>query len=168
MLLLADVTNGIFALVGVLVGSLLTSLWAYFSERRQSRASLYVAAYSCLTRWHKVELAHASKPESIENEVTSLGHDLDNYMVAIPRVLSRRERNRHERIYTGMVTIFSDQDLMQPLSDEDKMRIRNAITPLEDEIRQEFGRRSFPARLLRLGPGTATRVADERAKPRSS
>jgi hypothetical protein len=165
---LANVTNGVFALLGVLVGSLLTSLWAYISERRQSRASLYVAAYSCLTRWHKVELAHASKPDSIPNEVTNLGHDLDSYMVAIPRVLSRRERNRHEAIYTGMVTIFSEQDLMRPLSDEDKTRITNAIRPLEDEIRQEFGRRSLPARLLRLGPGTATRVANERAKSPSS
>ena len=153
MFVFADVTNGVFALVGVLVGSLVTSLWAYVSERRQSRAALYVAAYSCLTRWRKVELAHASKPHSIQNEVTNLGHDLDNYMVAIPRVLGRRERNRHEGIYTGMVTIFSERDLMQPLSDEDEQRIGDAITPLEDAIRQEFGRPSFPARLLRLDPG---------------
>lgn len=38
------------------------------------------------------------------------------------------------------------------------------IGRLEAEIRQEFGRRSFPARLLGFGDGTAERLADERAK----
>lgn len=166
MLVLADVTAGVFALLGVLVGSLLASIWAYINERRESRASLYVAAYSCLTRWRKVELAHESKTDSVENEVTNLGHDLDRYMVAIPRVLGRRERNRHEAIYTEMVNIFSARDLMQTLSDEDKTKIRNAIDPLEVEIRHEFGRRSVPARLMGLGAGSAARLVSERDKDR--
>lgn len=161
---LADVMDGVFALLGVLLGSLLASVWSYINERRGNRASLYVAAYSCLTRWRKVELAHDTKSESVENEVTHLGHDLDKYMVTIPRVLSRRERNRHEAIYRRMVTIFSRQDLTLPLLPDDKDEIRNAIERLAEEIRREFGRRSFLARLFRLGAGTAERVVDEREK----
>jgi hypothetical protein len=161
---LADVMNGVFALLGVLLGSLLASVWSYMNERRGNRASLYVAAYSCLTRWRKVELAHDAKSDSIENEVTHLGRDLDKYMVAIPRVHGRRERNRHEAIYTRMVNIFSRQDLMLPLSADDKSEIRDAVESVAEEIRREFGRRSFPARFFRLGPGTAQRVVEEREK----
>lgn len=118
MFVVADVMDGVFALLGVLLGSLLASVWAYFNERRESRAALYVAAYSCLTRWQKVMLAYETKPKSVEDEVIRLGRDLDQYMVAIPRVLGRRERNRHEAIYREMVTNFSKQDLTEKPSDE--------------------------------------------------
>lgn len=168
MFVLADVMDGVFALLGVLLGSLLASVWAYVHERRESRAALYVAAYSCLTRWRKVELAHKSKPKSVEDEVIRLGRDLDQYMVAIPRVIGRRERNRHEAIYNVMVTIFSRQDLTVKPSDEEQEEIRDAIERLEAEIREEFGRRSFPARPLGLGDGTAARLADERPKTGSA
>ena len=92
MLVVADVTNGVFALLGVLLGSLLASVWAYASERRERRAALYVAAYSCLTRWKKVMSAYKTKPGSVRDEVIRLGRDLDDYMVAIPRVPGRRAR----------------------------------------------------------------------------
>jgi len=159
---LADVTNGVFALFGVLLGGLLTSAWSYINERRKSRTSLFVAAFSCLTRWRKVELARSTKRASLENEVNHLGRDLDAYMVAIPEVFSRRERNRHASIYAEMVTMFSERDLTQPLSDADAQRIQQAIGCLAEEIRQEFERRSFLARLLGGKAEAAERVVQLR------
>jgi hypothetical protein len=163
----ADVTNGVFALLGVLLGSVLASIWAYFSERRERRAVLYVAAYSCLTRWNKVMAAYKTKPDSVRDEVVYLGHDLDNYMVAIPRVPDRREREKHADICAKMVTIFGKQDLTVKPTPEVEDDIREAIEPLEASIREEFGRTSFPARLFGRGDETAKRLADERAKAES-
>lgn len=167
MVVAADVTNGVFALLGVLLGSVLASVWAYVSERRERRAALYVAAYACLTRWNKVMAAYKTKPGSVQDEVIRLGRDLDDYMVAIPRVPDRRERKRHADIYTEMVTIFSRQDLTVTPSPEIEDEIRTAIRPLEADIREEFGRTPFPARLLGRGDETAKRLADERAKAES-
>ena len=167
MLVIADVTNGVFALLGVLLGSLLASVWAYVSERRERRAALYVAAYSCLTRWNKVMAAYKTKPDSVRDEVLRLGRDLDNYMVAIPRVPDRRERKRHADIYTKMVTIFGRQDLTVTPSPDVEEEIRTAIEPLQADIREEFGRTSFLARLLGRDDGTAERLADERARAES-
>jgi hypothetical protein len=66
-----------------------------------------------------------------------------------------------------MVTIFSRQDLTVKPSPEVEDEIRKAIRPLEADIREEFGRTSFPARLLGRGDETATRLADERARAES-
>jgi hypothetical protein len=161
MVVVADVTNGVFALLGVLLGSLLASIWAYVSERRERRAALYVAAYSCLTRWNKVMAAYKTKPGSVQDEVIRLGRDLDDYMVAIPRVPDRRERKKHADIYTEMVRIFGRQDLTVEPSPEVEDKIRTAIEPLEADIRREFGRMSFLDRLFGRGGETAEKLADE-------
>jgi len=151
VVVLADFTDGVFALVGVLLGGLLTSAWAYISERRKIRTSLYVAAFSCLTRWRKVESARRTKPASLDNEVTKLGRDLDAYMVAIPQVVGRRERNRHWVIYDEMVKIFGERDLAQPLPKDAAQKVERSVDGLDEEVRREFGRRSFLVRLFRRG-----------------
>lgn len=167
MVVAADVTNGVFALLGVLLGSVLASVWAYVSERRERRAALYVAAYSCLTRWNKLMAAYKTKPDSIGDEVDFLGRDLESYMVAIPRVPDRRERKKHADIYTEMVRIFGRQDLNVKPSPEDEDEIDTAIKLLEAAIDEEFARPSFSARLLGRGDETAKRLADEHAKAES-
>lgn len=167
MVVVADVTSGVFALLGVLLGSLLASVWAYVSERRERRAILYVAAFSCLTRWNKVLAAYKTKSDSVEDEVKRLGRDLDKYMVAIPRVPGRRERRKHVDIYTKMVTIFGGRDLTVTPSPQGEKEIRRALEPLEAAIREEFGRPSFPARLFGGNDETAGRLADERASVES-
>jgi hypothetical protein len=164
MVVVADVTDGVFALLGVLLGSLLASVWAYVSERRERTAVLYVAAYSCLMRWNKVMAAYKTKPGSVRDEVILLGRDLDDYMVAIPRVPDRRERQKHADIYSEMVKIFGRQDLTVKPSPEVEHEIRRAIEPLEGDIREEFKRTSFLARLLGRGDETAERLANEHAK----
>jgi hypothetical protein len=111
--------------------------------------------------------AYKTKPGSVRDEVIRLGRDLDDYMVAIPRVPDRRERKRHADIYTEMVKIFSRQDLTVTPSPEVEDEIRTAIEPLEADIREEFARPSFSARLLGRGDETAERLADERAKAES-
>jgi hypothetical protein len=150
VVVLADFMDGVFALVGVLLGGLLTSAWAYISERRKIRTSLYVAAFSCLTRWRKVESARRTKPASLDNEVTKLGRDLDAYMVAIPQV-GRRERNRHWVIYDEMVKVFGERDLAQPLPKDAAEKVESAVDRLDKEVRREFGRRSFLVRLFGRG-----------------
>jgi len=167
MIVVADVTDGVFALLGVLLGSLLATIWAYVSDRRERRAALYVAAFSCLTRWNKVMAAYKTKPGSVRDEVVRLGRDLDDYMVAIPRVPDRRERKKHADIYSKMVKIFAKQDLTVKPSPEVENEIRTAIKPLEADIREEFGRTSFPARLLGRDDETAESLADTRANAES-
>ena len=167
MVVIADVTNGVFALLGVLLGSVLATVWSYVNERRERRAALYVAAYSCLTRWKKVRAAYKTKPGSVRDEVLRLGRDLDDYMVAIPLVPDRRERKKHADIYTEMVTIFGGQDLTVEPSPEVEDEIRKAIEPLQADIREEFGRTSFLDRLLGRGGETAKGLADEHAKAQS-
>ena len=75
MVVIADVTNGVFALLGVLLGSVLATVWSYVNERRERRAALYVAAYSCLTRWKKVRAAYKTKPGSVRDDVLRLGRN---------------------------------------------------------------------------------------------
>jgi hypothetical protein len=159
---IADVMDGMFALLGVLIGGLLASLWAYISERRESRMSLYVAAFACLVRWRKVESARRTKLASLDNEVTKLGRDLDKYMIAIPRVLGRRERTRHRRIYERMVTIFSERDLTAAVSGKEAKRIQESIDQLDAEITHEFERPHLGARLLPWKESTAQDVVRAR------
>jgi hypothetical protein len=144
----SEVTAGVFALVGVVLGGLITSAWSYLGERRRSRTALYVSAFSCLTRWQKVEDARRTKQDSLANEVTHLGRDLDAYMVAIPQLFGRRERIRHREIHGSMVALFGERDLTKALTEEDDRRITEAIASLAGAIQQEFERESLPARVF--------------------
>lgn len=129
--------------------------------------TLYVAAFACLTRWRKVDLARRTKPKSLDNEVTKLGRDLDRYMIAVPRVLGRRERNRHRGIYDRMVRIFSERDLTEEISKHEADTIQEAIRTLEAEIQHEFERSSFLGRLFGRGDRAADEVVRERGRAES-
>jgi hypothetical protein len=132
---LTIITSAIIAaagLFGVIAGIFATARRERRARQEDAKRALNVAALSCLARARKIEAAVRGTHEGAENErgseISHLGKDLDEYIVAIAGVEDRATRRRHWEIYERAVPILIGHETES---------VRSTIEALE-QIRREL------------------------------